>query len=138
MAYITVTDIYNVAGQSNVVLWSNLDGSTTSVNSTRVSAAISWAESRVHTRLEGAFVVPLAAARGTLAADAADVIDLIAKMAASWLYSNRRVQEADSVSDVPGGWRREAEQLMDSWVSGAEQVNLQRRANRRNDAPLVF
>lgn len=137
MAYITLSNIEDVAGVQNVITWSNLDNTTTTVDTDRITAAILFAESRVETRLRGRFAIPLQPLSGSLASNAADVIDVIAKLAASWLYSSRRVQTAD-VSDVPGGWRREAEELMDSWVRGSTVPNLAKAASRVPSVPMVM
>ena len=136
MAYITQTNIEDLAGTDNVAIWSNLDNSTTTADAARVAKAIAWAESTAHTRLRDRFVIPLTPVTGTMAADAADVIDVLAKLAASWLYSSRRAREGDA-TDIPGGWRKEAEEIMDLWNGGSRQVNLVRRSGRRTSVAVA-
>jgi hypothetical protein len=136
MPYITQANIEDVAGTQNVLVWSNLDNTTTTADTDRIAAAISWAEARAHTRLRDRFLIPLQAEEGVLS-DNYDVTDTLAKLAASWLYSNRRVQNADA-ADIPGGWRREAEEMMDSWVRGSSDPNLKRRADTSTTAAVAI
>lgn len=85
--YITQSDIENEWGTANVIQWSNLDGSTGSVDATRVAAAIDFAEGYVEGRLRTSrYRVPLSfndtRSQGVMKR-------IMATLAGEWLGSNR-------------------------------------------------
>lgn len=85
--YISQTDIENVYGQTNVAIWSNLDGSSTSADATRIAAAIAYAEDHVDDRFrQSIYAVPIAGSSGSVPTK---VKDWCAKLAGEWLYRGR-------------------------------------------------
>lgn len=89
--YITQSDIEDVFGQDNVITWSNLDNTTDTVNSTRVSAAIAYAEEHVDNRFRGGpYTIPFV---GTSGSTPEEVVNWCATLAGVWLYSTRGVDE---------------------------------------------
>jgi len=80
--YVTKTDVENIFGMDNVVVWSNLEGGT-AVNETRIAQAILYAESIIEDSFRGGrYQLPFSPVSVVLK-------DWCAKLAGIWLFSCR-------------------------------------------------
>lgn len=135
--YISQTDIENVFGATNVRAWSNLDTNASTTNTTRVDAAIAFAEQLIDDRFRNSmYSLPLTA-NGT--DSLRPVIDWAAKLAGVWLYSSRGFRQNDDSTE--GNrilfHRREVEELMDLYLSGSRTLDCARRWNSDTTAPFM-
>ena len=93
--YITQSDIENLFGTDNVITWSNLDNTTTTADSTRITAAINYAEQTVHNRFRnGPYSLPFSGTDGTLY----EVKHWCAVLAGAGLYNSRGVESEEDVA----------------------------------------
>lgn len=119
--YISQSDLNSAFGENNVIQWSNLDNSTTTVDSTRVTAAITFAEAFVQDRLRGGrYTIPFSAN----SSGATELLkQCMAKMAGWWLYQSRGTNDTaiDAKLEVQ---RAEAEALLDRIASGQIQLDI--------------
>ena len=82
--YCSLTDIQNVFGLSNVTLWSNLDNTSTTTDTTRIAAALAYADDEIDNFFRGGpYAVPLILNSGCAPTTWA------AKLAGIWLYDSR-------------------------------------------------
>lgn len=125
--YCVQSDIENIFGVSNVAQWSNLDNTTTTANPTRITAAITYATSRVNNYMRGGiYAVPL-----VINSDAQSVIDVAATIAGVWLYSSRG--QLDTMTNAMtggtylanryGGMLKQAMSKLMMWRMGLEQLD---------------
>ncbi|KKM53804.1 hypothetical protein LCGC14_1554060 [marine sediment metagenome] len=125
-AYISTSDLNAEWGEGNVILWSNLDNTDTSVDAARVTAAIAYAEGYVETRLRNLrylvpFVFNSAGARALFTR-------IMAVIAGEWLASHRAVVinedlEATDLNQLPAR-RKWAENQIDMVSSSQMQPDL--------------
>ncbi len=87
MAYSELADINNVYGSYNVIEWSDLNGTST-LDSTRIAAAIAWADETINSRLRSSvYAVPLPSGN-------VKVTDWSATLAGWWLYRSRGLRDS--------------------------------------------
>ena len=130
MSYCTQTDIENIFGVTNVVLWSNLDNQTTTADATRIAAAIAYAGSFIDDRFQdGRFVVPLQSRGGS---GLAQITDIAARLAGCWLYESRGMADLSDESiagnNTVRNHRKYAEKMIDDYAKG--RVTLSATFNR--------
>ena len=126
--YISQTDVENVFGTRNVAQWSNLDQTTTVVDTARVALAISYAETVVEERFRGSkYAVPFAA---TGSAIPVTLKDWCAKLAGVWLYENRggrdSARDDAAVTNRIQFHKKSALDEMDFVLSGQRRMALAR------------
>jgi hypothetical protein len=82
--YCSLTDIQNVFGISNITLWSNLDNTGNTTDTTRVTAALAYADDEIDNFFRGGpYAVPLVLNSGSAP------LTWAAKLAGIWLYDSR-------------------------------------------------
>lgn len=114
--YIAQGDIENVYGATNVRKWSLGDEDGLSVNETRLTAAITYAEDHIDDRFRGGrYAIPFSTAPSIIK-------DAAAKIAGAWLYSTRGIQDYDDDANPVRMRQEEAEDMLDRVLSG--QVTL--------------
>lgn len=114
--YIEQSDIENVYGATNIRKWSLGDQDGLSVNEARLTAAITFAEDHIDDRFRGGrYVIPFSTAPSVIK-------DAAAKIAGSWLYATRGIQDYDDDANPVRMRREEAEDMLDRVLSG--QVTL--------------
>ena len=134
-SYIDQDDIENVYGSDNVVQWSNLTGANT-VNSTRVTAAIDWAEAFVENRFrQSRYTVPFVAV-GTYDKM---LIDWCAAYAGYWLYRSRQTrrrtgENQDQTKPQPV---MDAESQINDVLAGAMDLDLELEGEPSPETPGV-
>lgn len=137
--YIQQSDLENVFGSDNIVVWSNLDNSTDSANTTRINAAISYAEEDVENRFrDGRYTVPFVGASGSIPKV---IVDWMAKIAGAWLYESRpqKFTEDENSEEINfGRIRRHVDTDIKLYVSGQRRVNLALAERSTPSAPIVL
>lgn len=125
-AYITTADLNAEWGTENVVLWSNLDNTSASANTTRIAAAIDYAEGYVESRMRKLrYLVPFSF--GSTGAEAL-FKRLMSVFAGDWLASPRAAVvnddlEATDLNQIQAK-RKWAENQIDMINSGQMQPDL--------------
>ena len=121
-AIIVQSDLEAMFGTTNVAVWSNLDNETATANTTRINAAINYAESFVNNRFRSSrYAVPLAPS----GPQDYEVVHWCCVIAARWLYDARRasgLNEGTNTSDLDESMRR-VMSSMDSVVDGSRAIN---------------
>lgn len=131
MAYSTQTDLEAIAGTSNVAVWSNLESDSTTANTTRITAAIAWADALLNSKLRKQYAIPLTNIDGGDLPD--DVVRVSALLALAWLVTPR---EANTDDDRAGTFRAEANAAITAWLGGSIDPGLTRRATVEPRAPF--
>jgi len=94
--YIETSDLNNVFGTINIAAWSDLTGGRTA-DTTRIAAAIAWAEQKVENRFRRSrYEVPFAKVDG--AYDLA-LKHWMAILAGDWLYQSRNIRRGADDTD---------------------------------------
>jgi uncharacterized protein DUF1320 len=133
--YISQSDVENVYGTANVAAWSVIEPGSdpATANTTRITAAIAYAEQYVEDRFRGfRYALPFSGA-GVVVID-----DWCAKIAGAWLYESRgkaggRDEEA---ADQVASKKRAALGEMDSYLAGMRKLDLT-LADNGGTAPIV-
>ena len=95
--YIDKSDIEDVFGVENVILWSQLDNEVAEADEDRIDAAIAYAEQIIEDRFRGSrYQVPFAGTAGTLY----QVTYWCAVVAGQWLYRTRGLSDRDSEDKI--------------------------------------
>ncbi len=127
-AYITQADIESVFGVSNVARWSQLDPDTTGADTSRIAAAIAYAEETVQDRLRGGlYAVPFVASGSSFPAS---LKTWIAQIAGSWLYKSRGMLDSPSGEEQDRNritvQERDAMRGINAVLAGQRSLELQR------------
>lgn len=132
--YISQTDLEDTFGTSNVRQWSNLDNTTGSANTSRIAAAIDWAESRVNDRLRGGkYTVPISAGAYSLPTLKAWCTGL-----AAWrLYIARGLRDQDQYMGQLQGHHDLVEKELDDVLSGVTSPDFAISRASQPTAPTV-
>lgn len=132
-SYITTANVQDVFGTQNVISWSNLDRSTTTVDDDRVASAIAWAEAYVESRFRPSeYTVPLSATSGTLST----VLDWMAKLAGYWLYRDRGQDDTDELVERMADVKEQVDQEISLTLAGMRRLNAS-RAHSSPTAPIA-
>lgn len=125
--YCNLTDLYNIYGQQNIIIYSdvsNTDPSAASLDTTRVQAALDDADSSIDmAMLDGRYSVPLA--MGPIARD--KMKDIAATFAGYWLYKSRGIREDSTDGDKYSKMVAEAERKLALIKSGFYRLDCQAR-----------
>lgn len=95
--YIAQSDVEGQFGVNNIAVWSQLDNTTTSADTSRISDAIDNAEQTVEDRFRGGpYAIPFTGggSRGLV-----KVIEWCSKLAGVWLYESRGLRDAGEDGD---------------------------------------
>jgi phage gp36-like protein len=93
--YAAQSDIENVFGTANVALWSQLDPTQSTVDTSRIQTALDNADAQINAFFrDGPYIVPLADA-----ADAAITSSWAAVLAGAWLYFSRGLRDDNRDGD---------------------------------------
>lgn len=116
--YITQTDVEQVAGARNVAIWSNLDSTSETADTTRIATAITNAEAEVDDYFRGGrYLLPFSPVPQK-------VKDWSAKLAALWLYEQRSKNKAAGAdTDKLEKWRAQVEREMGDYWHGARKFS---------------
>ncbi len=134
-AYITQADISNSYGIANVCKWSNVDGTTTTVNLARIATAIAVAENHVENRFRGGkYAIPFVALSFPLYV----VKDWCAKLAGIWLYEHRGLWDANDEGNLLEDMRKRVENEMDKYLAGEAQFDAQLATAGSPSAPVAL
>lgn len=130
MAYSTQSDIENLFGESNVAVWSNLEGGT-DADTDRIATAIAWADAYIDNRFRpcGIYLIPFS---GT---------DLVltnwsASLAGIWLFQSRPTGGGDASASYDDK-RERVEEEMDLYIAGARRLACTRAGSRNATVPYV-
>lgn len=98
MPYSTQTDLEDVFGRDNIRTWSNLDQNDETVDTARITKAITWADRQIdNTFRRSKYAVPLISVDGN---DLVEVTDWSARLAGQWLkYSHAGGEIFDEDTD---------------------------------------
>lgn len=134
--YANQSDVENLFGVENVKRWSQLDPDLTTVDATRVDAALDYAEGQIHTKLRGGiYAIPL-----VLTDESVELIkDIQARLAGVWLYESRGIDDYDVETGRPIhrlGWHaRHARSMLQQIRAGV--IRLQATRNDTHpDIPI--
>jgi len=136
MAYITISDINNVYGSTNVITWSDLTGGDT-LDTTRVAAAIAYAERVADNKFRASrYQVPFVATGGALDPQ---LVDWVAVMAGDWLYRSRKIRRnSDTEGQTSASLDRIREEMAEA-LAGQIKLGVAEKADPMPDAPgLVY
>ncbi|RLC38156.1 hypothetical protein DRH27_02960 [Candidatus Falkowbacteria bacterium] len=128
--YISQSDVENVFGEDNVLVWSDLDASD-SVDATRIATGIATAEEDVENRFrDGDYAIPFSSALSTIK-------DWCAKLAGLWLYECRPKRDSDTDDEYYAKMREQVDVDIDAYTSGQRRLNLTRADSGSPRAPVV-
>lgn len=139
--YIQQSDIEDVFGEANVLVWSNLDNDSETVNTTRIARAIAYAEEDIENRFRcGQYVIPFVGSAGSLPSV---LTDWMAKLAGVWLYESRpqRVGSGDDENAEEINFsrmRRQVEKEINQYVSGQRRLALTLAESDNPTGPVVL
>ena len=131
MAYIVRADIEALFGTISVEDWADLNGNSVSAEITaRINAAISYAESKVNTRMRGGrYTVPLVGYSDSEAL----IKSIVATYAGAWLYQSRGFGDTTTTTKIaqlvhgdPATGMRGADVEMDMIVSGQSRLDAEK------------
>lgn len=117
MAYITQPDIETVYGVNNIAVWSNLENDGSGASTSRIAAAIAYAEEYVDNRFRGSrYAIPFQGTSGVPKV----LVDWCAKIAGAWLYRSRppHAKQTDLVANVVDGIENE----IDAYLAGQRRL----------------
>ncbi|MHA1220126.1 MAG: phage protein Gp36 family protein [Candidatus Heimdallarchaeota archaeon] len=130
--YVSQSDIENVFGVNNVIAYSNLDNDSTTVNATRVQAAIEWAESYVNSRFrDGKYQIPFSSA-------CKEVINWCATLAGIWLYEARGLRDENEEGNKLEEKKKEVNSEIASCLAGELRLDVERHDSNAPSAPMVI
>lgn len=131
--YIAQSDVESRWGTNNVLQWSNLDNSTTSADTTRIAAAITFAEAYVQDRLRGGpYTIPFSAN----SSGAMETLEhQMATLAGCWLYSSRGTNDTDTDAKLDAA-RNDVDLFIARVASGQIRLDLAASYSMPN-APVV-
>jgi len=129
--YISQSDIENIFGVNNVIAYSNLDSDNTTVNITRVQAAIEWAESYVNSRFRnGKYQIPFPTT-------CKEVVNWCATLAGIWLYEARGMRDGNEEGNKLSDKKREINSEIASCLAGELYLNVESHDSSSPSAPMV-
>lgn len=132
-SYISQSDIEDIYGQENVAQWSNLTGANT-VDTGRVTSAISWAEAKVENKFRNSrYSVPFVST-GTYDEQ---LIDWCAAYAGYWLYRARKTRKRNEADDQKPQPVLDAEGEISAVLAGAVDLDLQLEGEPSPETPAV-
>lgn len=127
MAYCTQSDIEGQFGVSNVARWSNLESPTGPINTTRVTAAIAYAEEQINALFrDSMYAVPFSSGLTTVTWWASVI-------AGDWLYKSRGVREGSVQQGTSDGgdrvsrMKKMVESDMRAYLVGAKRMDTSRK-----------
>ena len=135
MAYATQANLTAKWGSSNILKWSDLDG-TNVLDANRCAAALAWADAEINSRLTGGqYAVPLQAMDPytTLI-----VQDWSATLAGWWLYTSRGLLDKDEQGDKLTSQKKAVEDGLNAARSGARRLAATRRWAPNPTGPGAF
>lgn len=136
--YIDQTDVENRFGATNVARWSQGSPDSVEADTTRIAAAITWAEGEINDAMRGgAYAVPLTA---TASGGLTKVEDWAATLAGCWLARMRGESSAKKGGDGDryAALEREVRASIASVQSGAVRLACSRSTTRGGNAPTVI
>lgn len=97
MSYITQADVEGEFGTANIAKWSQLDNTVATADTTRIAAAIAYAEREIDNRFRTSrYSVPLTGDGATLY----EVKRWAQVLAGVWLYANRGTHDENTEADA--------------------------------------
>lgn len=129
MAYIVKSDIENLFGADNVLIWSDLSGEG-SVDDSRIEQAIDWAEEHINNRFrDGRYRVPLTPVSQTIKWWAAG-------LAGWWLFMSRPFYDREEEGLTP---LKEAIDLdINAYVTGSRRLPCNYDSDIKATAPTAL
>ena len=107
--YADESDLYAVAGERNVIVYSNIDGSTTTADTTREQRALDWGDAKVNSYLaSNGIASPIADTNPHFAL----LTEAAARYAVKWLYNSRGSRDSDESPEGPDKawkWEKQAD-----------------------------
>jgi phage gp36-like protein len=132
MAYITITDLYNEYGNTNIAAWSDLTGGQT-VDTDRTDGAIEWAEKYVENKFRGSrYTVPFTAASSTI-----DPVltSWMAQLAGVWLYRTRTIRRGESDTERTSTIKKDVDDDMRMYLAGQARLDVALTPTPSTNAP---
>ena len=129
--YIKQSDIENVFGQDNIAIWSNLTGGV-SVDSTRITAAINYAEGLIDDTFRGGrYTIPFSPVPTMIK-------DWSSKLAGIWLFMCRPLFKKDKESSEGLVDMREMTlDEMDAYTSGRREFDTGKSTAKDVSGPAI-
>ena len=133
MAYIDTDDLNNVWGTDNVTAWSDLTGGATA-DTTRIAAAIAWAEAYVENRFRRQSIYQVPFVAGTSGYDV-QLTNWMAVLAGHWLYDSRQVRRRNDTEGLTTSQMQRILNEMKEALAGQLTLNLGEKSEPMPDAP---
>lgn len=132
--YIETADLNNVFGTINIAAWSDLTGGKTA-DTTRIDAAIAWAEQRVENRFRGTrYSVPFGQIDGEYDSQ---LKHWIAIYAGNWLYQSRGIRTGKADADRTSALLEQMDEEINQVLGGSSRLNAGLVSSSAPSAPHV-
>ena len=133
--YSTQTDLQNHFGTDNITKWSNLDNTSTSVNTTRIGLANAYAYGYINDRFRGSkYAIPFT---GTFPAV---LVVWAARLAAIWLYESRGQSDENEEGNKLEDKREDVDKEISEYLAGQKNFseNIARSHSEIPTAPIAL
>lgn len=132
--YIDTPDLNNVFGTINIAAWSDLTGGKTA-DTTRIDAAIAWAETRVENRFRGSrYSVPFGQVSGGYDSQ---LTHWMAVYAGNWLYQSRGIRTGKADADRTSALLEQMDEEINQVLGGQSRLNSGLIDSSAPTAPMV-